>query len=626
MEQPLACIISESLRREAEAILTPDEYPEVRVIFIPSHCSGPAIDWETFQDIIPEQPGSFHHIFLFGCPCLQITGEKPASLAHLEFLYAEDSFSFLINPALTRSLIRDGCYLLIPGQLALWREYFSRGRNNLEAARAFFHEAHKKLVLLDTFTDPDSSRHLQEFSAWIGLPAEIIPVGLDGIRLALTGPVLHWRAAQERRQAKTALSEARAQSAEYATALELTGNLTGILNEEKIKNRIFETFTLLFSPSRMHFATFRDGTILRHWSYPDNLAPPPDLMGCEGDYDLLGTDGFRLKIRYQQDVLGVIEAAGIAFPAYRDRYLNLALSLAKVCGLALSNAAMYEKLERTTVDLREEVLHRQHLEEELRIINADLEHRVEVRTAELAEANRDLVGEVARRKEAEERVTAELKEKVILLREVHHRVKNNLQIIMSLLSLQSRKVPDASLKMAFSESQNRIKVMSYVHEKLFTNGDLGQVPLDGYFRFLVNSLFSLYNVSPESIGLRIETHDVAVDINTAIPLGLIMNELVSNSIRHVFSSRGSGELVITVQEDETGSLHLVVRDNGPGLLQGFCWDDVDTLGLRLVQGLVGQLDGTIVPEYNNGQQYTIDITRKPGDARKTRGTFNMVES
>jgi two-component sensor histidine kinase len=117
-----------------------------------------------------------------------------------------------------------------------------------------------------------------------------------------------------------------------------------------------------------------------------------------------------------------------------------------------------------------------------------------------------------------------------------------------------------------------------------------------------------------------------VDINTAIPLGLIMNELVSNSIRHVFSSRGSGELVITVQEDETGSLHLVVRDNGPGLLQGFCWDDVDTLGLRLVQGLVGQLDGTIVPEYNNGQQYTIDITRKPGDARKTRGTFNMVES
>jgi two-component sensor histidine kinase len=262
-------------------------------------------------------------------------------------------------------------------------------------------------------------------------------------------------------------------------------------------------------------------------------------------------------------------------------------------------------------------------DEELRALNSELELRVEERTAELADANSDLVQEVRRRTEAEERVTADLIEKEILLREVHHRVKNNLQIIMSLLSLQSRKIQDTSLKMALRESQNRIKVMSYVHEKLFTSGDLGRVSLDGYFRFLVNNLFSLYQVPATSIALSLETHNVAVDINTAIPLGLVLNELISNSIRHAFSPGVVGEILISVQEDEQGSLHIVVRDNGRGLPQEFDRKNGETLWLNLVEGLVGQLDGTIVPAFNGGQQYTIDIAGKSRDG-KGHGTFNPV--
>jgi PAS domain S-box-containing protein len=272
-----------------------------------------------------------------------------------------------------------------------------------------------------------------------------------------------------------------------------------------------------------------------------------------------------------------------------------------------------------------DISERKAAEEMIRAANEQLEERVKQRTAELVTMTRDLEDEVKQRRAAEEVVRSQLEEKTVLLREVHHRVKNNLQIIMSLISLQSRNFADPTLQMALNESQNRIRSMSYVHEKLYNSGDVGRVALEGYVRFLAGNLFTLYRMSPDRIQLVVETHDVAVDINTAIPLGLVLNELISNSIRHAFSPEVVGEIRITADEDADGSLHLVVWDNGRGIPAGFDPENSDTLGLKLAYGLIGQLDGTITSQTNGGQQYTIDIIRKKGE-RTGPGTYNPVSS
>jgi two-component sensor histidine kinase len=422
-------------------------------------------------------------------------------------------------------------------------------------------------------------------------------------------------------------------------ALDLCSQLTLVLDEERVLHRILEIFSTLFAPQKTYFWVMEQDRLVKTLVYPEYASVPSAAPGpawvaefphqpeIQPDATWILPDirptGFRLRIPYKEETIGIIEVSGLAFPEHSERYLSLALAIAGVCGLAVANARTHHRLEAALRDLRLENARSSKLSDDLKIANDQLEERVRQRTAELADANRDLIQEVARRKEAEERITADLKEKEVLLREVHHRVKNNLQIIMSLLSLQSRKFPDAALSMALRESQNRIKVMSYVHEKLFASEDLGRVPLDGYFRFLVNNLLTLYQVPPNALRLTLDAGDVAVDINTAIPLGLVINELVSNSIRHAFPPGTPGELGISVREDPDGSLHIMVRDNGKGLPESFDPERAGTLGLTLAYGLIDQLDGTIVPVYNGGQQFVIDIIRKTNDG-STGGTYNPV--
>jgi PAS domain S-box-containing protein len=257
----------------------------------------------------------------------------------------------------------------------------------------------------------------------------------------------------------------------------------------------------------------------------------------------------------------------------------------------------------------EDVTARKRAEEELSLLNASLEERIIDRTADLASLNESLVQEVDTRIRAEVSLNDSLREKDVLLKEIHHRVKNNLQIIISLLYLQAQKTPDPTLSGVLMDSQSRIKSMALVHQKLYQSNDLAAVDFEDYLKNLVSSLMASYGVDPSWMKICIEAKNLPITINTAIPLGLIMNELLSNSLKYAISPDCSGEISIWGRE-AGGRLVFTIRDNGCGIPDNFDWEQTDSLGLNLVRMLTRQLKGTISYSAECGAVFTLSVPQK----------------
>ena len=229
-------------------------------------------------------------------------------------------------------------------------------------------------------------------------------------------------------------------------------------------------------------------------------------------------------------------------------------------------------------------------------LNALLEDRVIERT-------RSLNQEIEERARAEEKIKASLKEKEILLKEVHHRVKNNLQVVSSLLGLQAYTMEDKvepEILALFRESATRIKSMALVHERLQCSSDLAHVDFDHYIRQLADELFQNYRIRSDSIALDIRTEGVQVSTDQAVPCGLIVNELLSNALKHAFPDGREGRIEIMLKPGQRGMLELRVCDDGAGLPEGLDPEKTDTLGLTIVNALVEQLDGEMVLERTRG--------------------------
>lgn len=262
------------------------------------------------------------------------------------------------------------------------------------------------------------------------------------------------------------------------------------------------------------------------------------------------------------------------------------------------------QLQQQSDALQVEVNERRHAEAQLRSYQGQLESLVQARTAALSAANEQLRQEVAERQRAEERVRASLAEKEIMLKEIHHRVKNNLQIVASLLYLQAQKLADPRLAELLHESQNRISSMAFIHETLYQSNDYTRVDFDRYLHSLSTSLFTSYGVDRRQIELRIATHGVAMNVNLAIPCGLIVNEVVSNALKHAFPAGRSGSIQIEAEQRPDGTYVLQMSDDGVGM-PAQAGAQTATLGLRLVERLVGQLGGTLERQGRQGTSYRI---------------------
>jgi PAS domain S-box-containing protein len=212
--------------------------------------------------------------------------------------------------------------------------------------------------------------------------------------------------------------------------------------------------------------------------------------------------------------------------------------------------------------------------------------------------------DITDRKKAEEQIKASLREKDVLLQEVHHRVKNNLQIISSLLSLQSRHIRDEKDLEMLRESQSRLRAMALIHERLYQSENLANINFEEYISALVYGLVQSYGVTG-TVTPIIDIHSLSLEVSTAIPCGLIINELVSNSLKHAFPGKRKGEIKIKIHSFD-GTIELIVRDNGVGIPEDIDFRTTDTLGLHLVTMLAeDQLNGKINLTRDGGTTFTI---------------------
>ena len=209
---------------------------------------------------------------------------------------------------------------------------------------------------------------------------------------------------------------------------------------------------------------------------------------------------------------------------------------------------------------------------------------------------------------AEERdlLKRSLAEKEVLLQEVHHRVKNNLQVIASLLRLQGDTVDNPVLTDALRVSQLRVESMAFIHEQLYESGNLREVNFAKHASLLLNNLFHAYGVEPARITSSVAMVPLVLGVDQAIPLGLILNELVSNALKHAFPQGRSGSIVVE-GGPAGGRVHLAVRDDGAGLPEGFQVEQSRSLGLRIVQILTRQLKGTLDFERSGGTTFRVSF-------------------
>jgi PAS domain S-box-containing protein len=207
-------------------------------------------------------------------------------------------------------------------------------------------------------------------------------------------------------------------------------------------------------------------------------------------------------------------------------------------------------------------------------------------------------------KDAEKQLKTSLNEKDMLLREIHHRVKNNLQIISSLLNLQSRYIDDKGALDVFTESQNRVRSMAIIHEKLYNSQSMSSIDFGDYITDLTDSLFYNYRVDPSRIVLNKKMDKIFFDVDTAIPCGLIINELITNCLKHAFPGDNNGTINIELMK-EGSNYHLNISDDGVGFPDNIDYKNTESLGLQLVNNLVNQIDGTLDLDGKDGTSFKI---------------------
>ncbi|MDB9513323.1 PAS domain S-box protein [Kamptonema animale CS-326] len=213
--------------------------------------------------------------------------------------------------------------------------------------------------------------------------------------------------------------------------------------------------------------------------------------------------------------------------------------------------------------------------------------------------------DITERKQGEEQIKASLKEKEVLLKEIHHRVKNNLQIISSLLKLQSKYIKDPESMVLFLDSYNRIRSMALIHENLYRTTDLARINTAEYIRKLVSNLSSSYGCSSRLIEVKLEIESICLDIDTAIPCGLIINELVSNAFKYAFPQGRKGKILVSFKLENNTNFVLRVSDSGVGFPENFDWEETESLGLQLVVNLTEQLGGNIELDRSRGTDFQV---------------------
>ena len=244
----------------------------------------------------------------------------------------------------------------------------------------------------------------------------------------------------------------------------------------------------------------------------------------------------------------------------------------------------------------------------LKNLNLELEKRVEQRTILLAQSNHKLQQEIIERKQAEAQLKNSLTEKEVLLKEIYHRVKNNLLVVSSLLEIQSSSIEDPEIIKILKNSQDRIHSMALVHEQLYRSENLKEIDLGLYIKALLEKISAAHANLEQGINLIVDTQEIHLNIETANSCGLIINELVTNALEHAFIDRQQGNIWLSLKRQDQGDIILTIKDDGIGVPPDFDFYETESLGLRLVRILTRQLEGEIELDLEEGTCFKITFS------------------
>ncbi|TFG84566.1 MAG: diguanylate cyclase [Spirochaetales bacterium] len=352
--QKLRILVCGHFLRETRAIVTSGDFPDVEVRSYALDCGHPQLS-ESVSARIAKAGGSSGEVVLMVAGCLPGTFDTQGRIpAFFRIHRVEQCFTLLADSCLIDELMLEGAYILTPGWLSGWRSRLSRWGFDQATARTFFAESAKRLVLLDTGVDNRSADALEEFSEYIERPHQTITVGLDHYRMVLTRIIQDWRLEKMSHALEASAVLTSRKQADEAMFLDVLTGLTHLSTESEAADRILGLFDMLFAPRRMVYASVQDGHVTDCRAQP---LPAPEILECQDwidspkelDQDSGGRQGFFLRFTFHDELLGLLKVDELAFPERRIEYYNLAASIAQVCGLAISNARMYQNLQHQAI-------------------------------------------------------------------------------------------------------------------------------------------------------------------------------------------------------------------------------------------------------------------------------------
>ncbi|HXE94870.1 MAG TPA: ATP-binding protein [Dongiaceae bacterium] len=426
-EDRLCVLVCESFKREIESISASSAYPDVEIAAFSDRCAHPPLDWADIRQTIG-RPERFRHVCIIGGCCLAKLDSPPGDLLHTEITRLNHCFGLLIGEYALDRYVQEGAYLVTPGWLETWRQRIDEWGFDQTTAREFFGECCRKIILLDTGVSDSFHAPLEEFARFIDRPYEVLPTGLDLMRLRIESSIRNWRCERESSTCSETLDTSRRQVADYAMAFDLLSSITLMDDEEEVVQRILAFYSILFDADDLAYVPMVDGEPGKVTRYGfsgkgDDEQLRKEAALLDTDYRLLESQsGFLLKICHNRQHLGVIRTEGITLARYRDQYLNLAISTAGVCGLALNNARSFQRIREITRQL-------QASEEALAKANEELELRVAKRTEELEKSRSELKMQNEKLLETYRRLEQETAERIRTMEEL--RQKDQLMIQQS---------------------------------------------------------------------------------------------------------------------------------------------------------------------------------------------------
>ena len=326
--------------QEIVAAIAAEGWDDVLSIDFPARCGRPPLSWEEIQTLLPEDCSQ---ILLLGRACLAGLGDPPPGIPPVRWLVESQCFNLIAPSHLVNQALENGGYLISPGWLQDWPDQLAKLGFDRTSSAEFFKDFARQLVLLDTGVSANAAAQLAEMAECVGLPSFRYAVGLDTIRLSLARFVLEWRLDNANRQARQQRERANRELADHVTAMDMLARLTKTQKEAEAIVIIEELFLMLFAPKLWCYLPVQRGKPWIKPELPETIKIALQSMSTAYAWTPSGC-GFMLRISRNHQVLGLIVADHFAFPAYREHYLNLALAMTDVFGLAIENARNRDRL------------------------------------------------------------------------------------------------------------------------------------------------------------------------------------------------------------------------------------------------------------------------------------------